>query len=314
MERVKFQSLFSMTIPPDIPLGDTPGDRVGIYETHIRKAHALLPALSELVDSACCAAPGGRCVVGICGGSGSGKSGTAAVLGWYLTQLGNRCYILSGDNYPRRIPVQNDAERLRLFREAGLDALVQAGLYNTHVRGVLRELMRTEQDAALELCGRYPWLATYQKAGQQALKAYLGTKQEIDFDRLNALLAQFRAGAPTLALRRLGRTPDELWYDMMDFSNTNVLILEWTHSNSDELEGVDIPILLDSTPAATLSYRVARNRDKKPDSPFMSTVLDIEQAKLCAQAPKARLILSQDDRLISYSEFLQAKQQSVSMR
>ena len=296
------------TIPPDIPLGDTPGDKVGIYDTHIQKANVLLPALLKLVANACDESPCGRCVVGVCGGSGAGKSGTAALLGWYLNQLGAPSYILSGDNYPRRLPAQNDAERLRLFRNAGIQALLQAGLYTGAVRDSLRELMQQDRDADTARCATAPWLATYQQAGRRALADYLGTSQEIDYEQLNHLLDRFHAGAATLALRRLGRTPDVLWYDTVDFSDTAVLILEWTHSNSDALQGVDIPILLDSTPEATLPYRMMRNRDNRPDSPFIAMVLSIEQTKLNEQARKARLILSQDNRLLTYPEFQQQLQ------
>ena len=44
----------------------------------------------------------------------------------------------------------------------------------------------------------------------------------------------------------MGRTELDLWYDLVDFSNKNVLIIEWTHGNSDKYNGVDIPILLNS--------------------------------------------------------------------
>lgn len=33
------------------------------------------------------------------------------------------CYTLSGDNYPHRIPEDNDSERLRLYSEGGMEAL-----------------------------------------------------------------------------------------------------------------------------------------------------------------------------------------------
>ena len=61
----------------------------------------------------------------------------------------------------------------------------------------------------------------------------------------------------------MGREKDALWYDLIDFSNVQVLILEWTHGNSDEFEGIDIPIYLCSTPAETLAHRRERNRDGK---------------------------------------------------
>ena len=82
-----------------------------------------------------------------------------------------------------------------------------------------------------------------------------------------------------------------------------VLIVEWTHGNSDYLEGVDIPILLNSTPAETLAHRRARNRDGKTDSAFTTLVLEIEQQKLEAQARKARLILSKQGSLLTYAEY-----------
>ena len=101
----------------------------------------------------------------------------------------------------------------------------------------------------------------------------------------------------------MGREPGELWYDRVDFSAVRVLIVEWTHGNSDYLEGVDIPVLLNSTPAETLAHRRARNRDGKTDSAFTTLVLEIEQQKLEDQARKARLILSKQGELLSYAEY-----------
>jgi len=89
----------------------------------------------------------------------------------------------------------------------------------------------------------------------------------------------------------------------VDFSEIRVLIVEWTHGNSDYLEGVDIPVLLNSTPAETLAHRRARNRDGKTDSAFTTLVLEIEQQKLEDQARKARLILSKQGELLSYAEY-----------
>ena len=104
-------------------------------------------------------------------------------------------------------------------------------------------------------------------------------------------------------MKRMGRTPDALWFDEVDFSDTQVLILEWTHGNSDYLCGVDIPILLNSTPEETLAHRRARARDKGVDSPFTTLVLELEQAKLVRQAHKAKIIVSKAGELISYADF-----------
>ena len=89
-------------LPAVIPQGDMPGDRIVIGEEHIRKANTLFPALLPLL--AACENPSGRAVVTVCGGSGVGKSEIASILAYYLRAEGIGSYVLSGDNYPRRIP------------------------------------------------------------------------------------------------------------------------------------------------------------------------------------------------------------------
>lgn len=70
----------------------------------------------------------------------------------------------------------------------------------------------------------------------------------------------------------------------MDFSDTEILIIEWTHGNSDNYKGVDIPVLLNSTPQENyLTHRKARNRDGAVDSPFTTMVLELEQDMLEGQ-------------------------------
>ena len=101
----------------------------------------------------------------------------------------------------------------------------------------------------------------------------------------------------------MGRTDSELWYEEVDFSNIQVLVIEWTHGNSDNYEGVDIPILLNSTPEETLAHRRARNRDGKTDSAFTMLVLELEQNLLKSQAHKAQIILSKAGELLSYDEY-----------
>ena len=82
------------------------------------------------------------------------------------------------------------------------------------------------------------------------------------------------------------------------------LIVEWTHGNNDLLTGVDIPILLNSTPEETLAHRRSRARDGATDSPFTMLVLALEQAKLHAQASKAKIIVSKSGELLTYPEYL----------
>ena len=82
-----------------------------------------------------------------------------------------------------------------------------------------------------------------------------------------------------------------------------MLIIEWTHGNSDKYIGVDIPILLNSTPQETLEHRRSRNRDGAVDSPFVTMVLEIEQRQLEAQAHKAQIIVSKSGELLTYSQY-----------
>ena len=96
----------------------------------------------------------------------------------------------------------------------------------------------------------------------------------------------------SVLLRRMGRTETELWYEPVDFSKVQVLILEWTHGNNDLLRGVDIPVFLGSTPAETLAHRIRRNRDGNPDSPFVTKVLEMEQGLLTSQGGRAAFIIS----------------------
>lgn len=290
-------------LPETIPHGDMPGDKVQIGVEHVAKANVIYPALARELLPALERNPSQRAVVAVCGGSGVGKSEIASVLSYYLTQAGVGSYTLSGDNYPHRIPRDNDLERLRVYRVGGLRGLVANGLASPDITDRLGELWRLDEDAEPDPAAEMPWLQTYQRAGRRALAGYLGTPNEIDFDEVSGILARFKQGAPSLMLKRMGREPSELWYDCVDMTHTHVLIIEWTHGNSDCIEGVDVPILLNSTPQETLAHRRARNRDGKTDSAFTTMVLEIEQQKLVAQAHKARVILSKAGELMTYDEY-----------
>ncbi len=290
-------------VPAEITHGDMPGDKICIDEGHVAKAQTIFPVLKELLAKQLTVNPQGRAVVSVCGGSGVGKSEIASVLGYYLNQLGVGTYILSGDNYPRRIPRDNDLERVRVYRVGGLRGLVNSGCYTDAMGAELRTLWTQERDADAGVVQEKPWMAVYQQAGRRALTGYLGTPNETDFDEVNGILAQFKRGDKHIALKRMGRETTELWYDTVDLSQVQVLIIEWTHGNSDFLQGVDIPVLLNSTPAETLAHRRARNRDGKTDSAFTTIVLELEQQKLDAQAHKAKIILSKGGELLDYAAY-----------
>ena len=101
----------------------------------------------------------------------------------------------------------------------------------------------------------------------------------------------------------MGREETALWYEAVDFSDIHVLLIEWTHGNSNHLHGVDVPILLNSTPSETLAYRKARHRDGGTDSPFTTMVLALEQKQLEMQAEKAGLIIAKTGELLTYRDY-----------
>jgi len=167
-------------------------------------------------------------------------------------------------------------------------------------------LQKNNEDTDPKFIETYPWLEIYHNEGKLGLRNYLGTPSEIDFNELNEIISQFKNGADRIFLKRMGRKPEEIWYEAVNFRNIKVLIIEWTHGNSHYLRGIDIPILLGSTPKETLEFRKQRNRDRGTDSPFTETVLGIEQELLITQAAKARIIVSSDGKIISHKEYLRA--------
>lgn len=273
-------------LPETLP--NAQGEDVRVMEGHVRLARLLLPALGKRLERT-----QEPVVLSLFGGSGCGKTGTAAALAWALNTLGSKTVVVAGDGYPRRIPLYNDAERLSRFRSAGVSALVRSGLYSEETRAALSALRVSGQDADPKEADRYPFLRPYQAAGRSALEAYLGTAEEQDYDELNRLLADFHAGRPAF-VRCLGRTEDALHYRALE-AGAQVCILEWTHGGSALLSGVDIPVYLDSTPESTRRARRLRARDANTDSPFTTMVLEIEQAAIRSRIPFAALALIGDE-------------------
>jgi alpha-galactosidase len=293
------------SLPADgnIPHGDMPGDKVEIEEGHIKKAGIIFPELCKRLASKAAENPYGRAVVCVCGGSGVGKSEIASLLSYYLTSAGIGSYTLSGDNYPHRIPKYNDAERLHCFRECGVRAMADHGELSEENISCLRKWQQEETDADPAHMKDAPWFAYYFEAGSKGLASYLGTPLETDYDEVSAILDAFKNGADTLTLRRMGRDESALWYEDVDVADKKVLIIEWTHGNSDYLRGVDVPILLNSTPEETLAHRRSRARDGKVDSAFTTLVLSLEQKELHSQAHKAEIIISKDAELLSFADY-----------
>lgn len=288
--------------PPPIDLesvrtGDMPGDQIQINRSHIDKADTIFPHLLQQLHGL----DGGRIVVSVYGGSGVGKSEIASVLGHYCGHAGFEPYVLSGDNYPHRIPQLNDLERLSVYRNAALRAFAADDRFTNERMGRLHELWPSTDDMnpGAWTDDDTPWMTVYHQAGRDALALYLGTEHETDFPGVNRIIAAFKRGADTINLKRMGRSNDDIAYEAVDFAGVQVLIIEWTHGNNALLDGVDYPIFLFSTPAETLAHRLARGRDKNTDSPLISLVLELEQAKLLSQVDRSALIISKDDEVLA---------------
>ena len=280
--------------------GDMPGDKVSIDETHIAKAKTIFVRLLDEVKKL----KQEKIVISVCGGSGVGKSETASLLSYFFKSMGIGSYTLSGDNYPRRIPMYNDGERLHIFRESAIRGMIKDGTYTKERFDIIHKFQEENMDANKANVENYPWYESYIKNGSEGLADYLGTDNEIDFKQIESIVKEFKDGKSKIYLKRMGRDAAALWYDEVDFSEINILIIEWTHGNSKNYNGVDIPILLNSTPAETLEHRRLRNRDGGIDSPFTTLVLELEQNLLIRDAHKAKIILSKAGEILSYESYL----------
>lgn len=257
----------------------------------IRNAERLFPLILEKTEER----KEKKTIISVSGGSGVGKTGMAFLLQNMFEKQGKKSLIISGDNYPHRIPMYNDAERIARFRMSGLNGLITERLYTDEVKEKLLELQKAGRDA--EEQEDMQWLSIYQKYGDKALTDYLGTDQELDYEAVSNLLMQFHGETSQLLLRHMGRTPDDIWYDRRDVSDTDILILEWTHGNSTYLQGVDVSVVLISTPEETLENRKKRNRDTAIDSPFVARVLRIEQKKINDGLDRADIIQDMHGRI-----------------
>lgn len=88
--------------------GDMPGDTAHISAPVCRRVEKLLPHLVTKLEEKYGTDIPAKLVIAVSGGSGSGKTSGAAALREALAMVGLKGYVLSGDNYPRRIPQHND--------------------------------------------------------------------------------------------------------------------------------------------------------------------------------------------------------------
>ena len=96
----------------------------------------------------------------------------------------------------------------------------------------------------------------------------------------------------------MGRSEEERWYDLVNVRDVDVLLLEWTHGGNENIVGVDVPILLNSTPEETREHRRLRARDGKTDSAFTTMVLSIEQEELDERGKYAKIRISKSGEIM----------------
>lgn len=285
----------------DIVPGDMPGDKIEIDDSHIKRANSIFPYLLDELNKA----DKDKLVISVYGGSGVGKSEIGSIISHYCKLQGFKSYVISGDNYPYRIPEENDRERYNRFRYAGISALSIDKNFSSEWNMAIQKSWELGDDTDPTKIDNEPFFKTYQDAGKDSLKRYLGTEKEVDFPLVNKIIHSFKDGVKNISLKRMGRSPNDIGFEAMDFSNIKVLIIEWTHGNNSLVNGVDIPVFLFSTPDETLAHRLKRARDKGADSSFVNMVLGLEQEKLNSQAEKAALIVKKSGDVISYKIFLE---------
>ena len=125
-----------------------------------------------------------RVVISIYGGSGSGKTTIATALQQYFLNEGIGCYLLSGDNYPHRIPKRNDEERLRVYEDAGEEGL--------------REYLGTPRE--IDFDGINQVLAEFHAGKDKITLRHMGredgeiSSEETDFTGVSVMLVEWTHG------------------------------------------------------------------------------------------------------------------------
>ena len=142
-----------------LPFAKTEYEAYQIVLTEIDLAKKLYEVIKKHINT-----QNHRVVISVFGCSGCGKTTLSAMISQYFLNDGVGCYVLSGDHYPRRIPVHNDEERQRIFDEKGTEGLEE----------------------------------------------YLGTPNEIEFDAVNQVIEEFKSGATSISLKKMGRAEGEI--------------------------------------------------------------------------------------------------------
>ena len=124
-----------------------------LAQEQIKNAERLFPLIRKKTEER----KEKKTVISVSGGSGVGKTGMAFLLQNMFEKQGKKSLIISGDNYPHRIPMYNDAERIARFRMSGLNGLITERLYTDEIKEKLLELQKGMQKNR-RTCSGYPYI------------------------------------------------------------------------------------------------------------------------------------------------------------
>ncbi|MFC1744747.1 adenylylsulfate kinase [Candidatus Riflebacteria bacterium] len=137
----------------------------------------------------------------------------------------------------------------------------------------------------------------FDSGAEKALKDYLGTKNEILFNRLEQIVSDFKGQKNEIQLRFMDNRQNRIANEAksLDFSRTDILFLEGTWSGL--IENIDLIIFIEADPAKTLAHRRKRGRD--PLDSFGEIVLALEQKKLLNIRKRAHLVVTGEEEILS---------------
>jgi hypothetical protein len=114
--------------------GNMPGDVLHIGDSHRERSETIFPRAIEAFRRS----GQEKFVISVFGGSGVGKSEVGYLLAERFRGEGLPAFLVSGDNYPYRIPAENDRERESRYRYHGLLALARRSDFHQRWTNQLR--------------------------------------------------------------------------------------------------------------------------------------------------------------------------------
>ncbi|WKZ57642.1 MAG: hypothetical protein QY326_02965 [Bdellovibrionota bacterium] len=207
-------------------------------------------------------------------------------------------------------PLIGDSHRLRaealfaLLRELPKKSVLAIGGPSGSGKSEIASLLgssfiRHGRPAYVLSCDNYPWRPPrandqhredlFKEGERAALVGYLGTKNEIDFNRIGEIVNQFKQGVASIPLRIMDTTEHYVFNDrlLVDFGGIDILLLEGTWSCT--VANTTRRVFLETNFTETIEHRRKRARD--PITPFGELVLGIEQEKLNAISKQCDFII-----------------------